>query len=447
MTHMKKIFCILLLCLVITGFCISAGCVQERENIRITIKVPSLTMNAVVDPDISTSENFMHKAFDAFAAQYDKYDISANIIDFPQTEYDKYITDCYNTEKAADMIYGGYFTISSFIHDGYAVPLDDIISEQIRADFDQGYWDASKASENGKTYLMPYTNLQNILVFNEDLFKQAGLDKYCGKGNVIQSWTLEEWNTVLATLKKNLPEDIYPMMMYAKNNQGDTHTMVLLRCQGSTFFDDNGRFNVSTPEGIAALKWIKDNYDKGYYVINCEDLEITDNTLFFTNGQLAISIGNPALNEGFEEAGLNLGYVNFPSKDGKGYASSFVTGFMVFDTGDAKRLEVTKDFVKFIYENEEMLAYSAGGIPCSKSISAKYGDQISGGADMYIENNKHVIDYTANNPNWLGVREAFYPNIHALLTGEMTPEQAANAIDEACNAEIEDGYRNSILHA
>jgi hypothetical protein len=47
---------------------------------------------------------------------------------------------------------------------------------------------------------------------------------------------------------------------------------------------------------------------------------------------------------------------------------------MAFDNGDAKKLEVAKDFLKFIYENDEWLAYSAGGIPCSKSVSAKYLD-------------------------------------------------------------------------
>ncbi|HJJ27991.1 MAG TPA: extracellular solute-binding protein [Methanocorpusculum sp.] len=214
----------------------------------------------------------------------------------------------------------------------------------------------------------------------------------------------------------------------------------------SAFFDENGRFKVNTPEGIAALQWIKDNQDKGYYLPDCENLEINDATAFFENGQCAITIGNSALIEAYQLSGIkNIGYVNFPSKDGSGYASSFVCGFMVFDNGDAKKLEVTKDFVRFIYENEEWLAYSAGGVPCSRKISEKYGDSIPGAA-MYIANNEHVVDYTANNPNWVGVRAAFWPNIHALLAGEMTAEEAAKAIDASCNAAIEEGYAKSTLH-
>ena len=41
----------------------------------------------------------------------------------------------------------------------------------------------------------------------------------------IQSWTPEEWEHILSTLAAELPEMTYPMMMYAKNDQGDTHIM------------------------------------------------------------------------------------------------------------------------------------------------------------------------------------------------------------------------------
>ena len=446
MMTMKKIFTILLICILAAGFCFSAGCVQETEKVKLTIKSPALTMNCITDSEISDSTGFLNKAWNAFAAQYTKYDVSADIIEFAQTDYDKYVSGMYDTENAADILYADYFNMATYIHDGYAVPLDDIITDDIRADVDQGYWDASTASENGKTYMLPFTNRQNIVIFNEDLFRAAGLEKYCGKGEVIQSWSLDEWNSVLAALKENLPKGTYPMFMYAKNNQGDTHIMILLRSQVCKFFDENGRFNVNTPEGIAALQWIKDNYDAGYYIPKCEDIEILDCTNSFTGKQLAMLVGNAALIDQLSEAGINnIGYVNFPSSDGSGYATSFVTGFMAFDNGDAKKLEAAKDFLKYIFENEEWLAYSAGGIPCSKKIAAQYNDAIQGAA-MYIANSGHVVDYTANNPNWLGVRAAFWPNIHALLKGEMTPAETAAAIDASCNAAIEEGYAKSRLH-
>lgn len=420
------------------------GCGKSRkENIRITIKVPILAMECATDEEITQSDQFLRKAWDAFAAQYKDHNVSSDIIVFEQTDYAGAITDCYGTDKAADMIYGGYFNISGYVHDGYAAPLDDIITDEIRADFDESMWSVS--SIGGKTYLLPYLNLQNVLCYNKDMFRACGLDEFISDKEEIQGWSLAQWETIFSKLKSGLGSDKYIMLMYAKNNQGDTHTMVQLRALGSQFYDENGRFNLNTPEGIAGLQWIKDNYDKGYYPANCEDMEVNDCTSLFANNQLAFGLFNTALAQQYELYDFDRGYVNFPAANPEGACSTFVTGFMAFDNGDAKKLEVTKAFLKYIYENEKWLDYSAGGIPCSKGTAERHGSEVFMG-DMFAANNKYVVDYQQNNPNWLGVRDAFYPHIHALLIGEETAAQAAAGLDADCNAAIESGYANSKLH-
>jgi len=421
-----------------------SGCGGEKkETVKLYIKVPLLTQTSVTDPDVTSAEQFLQKAWDAFAAQYEKYDVSAKVIAFQQTDYDSAITDCYGTEYAADVLYGGYFNISGYIYDGYAAPLDGIVTDSIRADIDEIYWDISTSPVNQKIYLMPYLNLQNILCYNKELFRLCGLDALISDRDEIQAWTLEEWDTVLSTLAQRLPENTYPMMMYAKNNQGDTHTMVQLRVAGSTFFDELGRFHLDTPEGIAGLQWLKDNYDKGYYPPHCEDLEINDCAALFTNQQSAIHVYNLALNSYYES--LDLGYVNFPDASGEGAASSFLTGFMAFDNGDPQKLEVAEDFIQYIYQTEQWMDYSTGGIPCSKAVSARHAGEIFMG-EAFAANSARAVDYTANNPNWLGVRDAFYPHIYALLTGGETAAQAAAGLDRDCNAAIEAGRAHSRLH-
>ena len=426
--------------------CVFTACGKKpaaKESVNIKIKVPILSMECVTDSEITSSDQFMKKAWDAFAAQYTDYNVSSDIIVFEQTEYDSNITDCYGTDDAVDLLYGGYFNISGYVHDGYAAALDDIITNEIRNDFDESMWSVSSA--NGKTYLMPFLNLQNILTYNKDMLRNCGLEKYISDKEEIQGWSLEDWEIIFQTLEEKLGDNEYIMPMYAKNNQGDTHTMLQLRVKGSSFFDENGRFNLSTPEGIAALQWIKDNYDKGYYPDNCEYMEINDCTSLFANGQMAFSLFNTALAQTYDVYPFERGYVNFPSANPEGACSTFVTGFMAFDNGDEKKLTVVKDFLKFIYENEQWLDYSAGGIPCSKGTSERHGSEVFMG-EMFTANNKYVVDYQMNNPNWLGVRAAFYPHINALLTGEETAEEAAAGLDADCNAAIEEGYSNSKIH-
>lgn len=438
---MKKIIAVMLTLVMLC--CVLTGCGQKpaaKENVKIMIKVPVLSMECVTDPEVKMADQFLQKAWNAFAEQYTDYNVSADVIVFEQTGYEGAITGCYGTAEAADLLYGGYFNISGYVHDGYAVSLDDIITDAIRNDFDESMWSVS--SINGKTYLMPFLNLQNILTYNKAMLREAGLDEYVSDKEEIQGWSLDDWEIILSSLKAELDENQFPMLMYAKNNQGDTHTMLQLRVKGSQFFDENGRFNLNTPEGIAALQWIKDNYDKGYYPENCEDLEINDCVSLFANNQLAFALFNTALAQSYSGYLFDRGYVNFPAADPNGACSTFVTGFMAFDNGDAKKLEVVKAFLKFIYENEQWLDYSAGGIPCSKGTAQRHGSEVFMG-EMFAANNKYVVDYQMNNPNWLGVRAAFYPHINALLTGKETPAEAAAGLDADCNAAIEEGYAGS----
>ena len=428
---MKKIISLLLV--LVLACCLLTSCgPKAKEKVNLTIKLPVLTMPTVNDPECTDTGYFLQKAFDMFKAKYDKYDVSAKIQVFEQTDYQSNIVDCYGKENGADLMFGGYFAISGYIYDGYAIPFDDIITDAIRADFSESTWTQSRGN-NGKTYLMPLYALQNILSYNKDMFRACGLDAYCYDDQEIHNWTADEWETILSTLAEKLPEGQYPMMMFAKNNQGDTHTMVQLRCKGSKFFNDEGLFNLNTPEGIAALQWIKDNYDKGYYPPSCESIEIADCGEMFPNGQLAIYVYNTALAS--YATSMDLGFVNFPGANDTGANSNWITGFMGFDNGDAKKVEVVKDFIKFIYETPELLDYATAGVPCSRSVAERYGDKINM-SRQFLANEAYSVDFTANNPNWGGVRAAFWPHIHALLTGEETAEQAAAGLDADCNAVI-----------
>lgn len=164
----------------------------------------------------------------------------------------------------------------------------------------------------------------------------------------------------------------------------------------------------------------------------------------FSNGQLALYVANNALISVYPD--LDVGYVNFPSASGDGYATSFVTGFAVFDNGDESKVKVGKDFVKFIYENEEWMDYAAGGIPASSRVTEKFKDQIFM-LDAFHRNNENVVDFTANNPGTGAVSAPPFSLISGICCGETKQRQRLRRnLDADCNAAIEAGYRDSILH-
>ena len=423
---------------VLMGISVLAGCgSKKKEAVNINIKIPMLTLTPLNDPECTDTSYFLMKAFKAFASQYDKYDVTCTMKVFEQTEYEKEFRESYGTDNAPDLTFGGYFAMSGYIYDGHVIPLDDIITDSMRGDFSGSTWAQSKGY-NGKTYLMPFYSLQNILMYNKDLMLQCGLDEYTTDKLEIQGWSLDDWETILSTLKEKLPENSYPMMMYAKNNQGDTHNMVILRCKGSDFFDENGLFNLETEKGIAGLQWIKDNYDKGYYPQNAPDIEINDCFEMFQNGQLVFYIWNSAFTT--FDLGCELGYVNFPSSTDAGANSNWISGFMAFDNGDEKKIEVVKDFLSYIYSTDEWMDYSTGGLPCSKNVAGRYAEQIFLG-DELSANDANAVNFTANNPNWTGVRAAFWPHIQALLDENETAAEAAAGLDRDCNEAITSATR------
>jgi multiple sugar transport system substrate-binding protein len=341
-----------------------------------------------------------------------------------------------------DILYEDFFNMTAYVHTGRVVPLDDIITEEIRGDIDEEAWTIS--SVEGKTYMMPYLSRQNILIYNRDLMASCGLEAYCGEEMEIQNWTTQEWTQILDTLAENLPDGVYPMAMYAKNNQGDTHILSLLRAFGSPIFDDQGNFDLESDEGIQALTWIQDGVAKGWYPPHAENLEIADCQELFNNDQLVFYVFNNANVVLYDDL-ADYGFVNFPG----GVATSFVTGFEVFDNGDEAKVTAAKDFIRYIYETEEWLDLSAGNIPESKKTAEKYADRIPM-LSQFTANADHVVDFMNGSPNWQGnetsVRSVFWPNIHALLLGTVTPEECAQQLDEACNQALEIGRETSTLH-
>lgn len=412
----------------------------EKKQITLRIKLPPLTV-ANANTGITDFYDVLTQAGKEFAAQHEDYDVTVEVVKFNYTEEDDYITGCFDTDNAVDILFEGYFNMAGYIHTGRVVPLDDIITAEMRSDVDGTLWRMSQM--DGKTYMLPYYSLQNTLIYNKDLFRQCGLAQYIGEDETIQSWTPEEWQYILSTLAKNLPEMTYPMLMYAKNDQGDTHIMTLLRSKGSSFFDGNGRFNLNTEEGVAALQWLVDSYQAGYFPAGCENMEIIDCSALFENNQLAIYMANRAMMLNMNTT--STGAVNFPSLNGKGYNTSFVTGFEVFDNGNPDKVQVAKDFLRYFMSKEEFMNYAQIGIPASNTTAERVSKYIFM-QEAYTANAANTVDFTANNPNWRGVRDVFYPHIHELLAGTKTPQEVAKALDIDCNAAIEAGWENSKLH-
>ena len=429
----------LVLCMLVLGSGLLWACSpQAGEAIHLTIKVPRTGHDVVFDDTTTQIDQVINRMARSFEESYEGKPVVVDVQVFEQNQYDEAVEQALGTEDSPDILYGDFFNTSTYIHTGKVVPLDDVVQGNLREDLFPHL--LSMSTMNGHLYMMPYLSRQNVLAYNKELFIQAGLEEYIEEG-AITSWTLEEWTVILDTLAQNLPEAAYPMMMYAGSSQGDTHIMTLLRSAGSRFFDEDDHFHLNTPEGIAALRWIQEGVGRGWFPPHSENLEIEDCSSLVREGQLAIYMVNNASLGRYDD---RVGLVNFPGS-GSGCATIFISGFEVFDNGDPEKVQVAKDFLTHVYQSEELMDLSAGALPASRSVAERYGDDILA-YDLFSKNRENVVDFTGSNPDTRAVREIFHGHIHDLLTGAVTPEEAAAALDEECNAAIEEGRAASQLH-
>jgi multiple sugar transport system substrate-binding protein len=445
MKHDKKSrICGILLAAVMAGSLLT-GCgitTAGKEDITLIVKCPALVMQTDDKDEVIDTRRFLEEAGAAFAEQYEAANVTFDVMLFDYVDETEAVTGSFDTDHAMDILYEDFFNMTAYVHTGRVVSLDDMITDEIREDIDDTAWAIS--SLDGKTYMMPFLSRQNIMICNRKLMEECGLGQYLGQGTEIQNWTAEEWTEILDTLAEKLPDGVYPMMMYGKNNQGDTHIMSLIRAFGSEIYDAKGNFNFESPEAVKALTWIQDGVEKGWYPPHPENLEITDNQELFNNNQLVFYVYNNA-NIVFYDDLEDYSFVNFPGN----VATSFVSGFEIFDNGDEAKVQAAKDFIRYIYETDEWLEFSSANIPESKKTAAKYADQIPMFSD-FTANASHVVDFMNGSPNWQGddtsVRSVFWPNIHELLQGNITPEECAASLDEDCNEALRIGRENSTLH-
>ena len=167
-------------------------------------------------------DSFFKYAAEQFEAEHENVDISVEVVAGDQR--DELLNVNLNGGTPPDVFFESVFAMGDYAHRGALVPLNDIIDDEDKADIEQGYWDSVTFGDD--IYFYPFSHNPGTLTYNADMFKAAGLDQYIGDENEIKTWTMEEYEEILKTLKEKLPSTDYSnanaMGMYALNNQGDT---------------------------------------------------------------------------------------------------------------------------------------------------------------------------------------------------------------------------------
>jgi multiple sugar transport system substrate-binding protein len=353
------------------------------------------------------------------------------------------------SDSLPDLMYEGAFTMSSYYHTGAIVDLNDIISDADLADIGEGIWENCQIE--GNTFIFPFSHMPGTLIYNADMFKEAGLDKYIGGEYEIVDWTPEQLKEeILPALRDNL-DGVYPMSLFAMNNQADTWNLAYLRMFGSTFFDETGHLCVNDAKGVKALQYIVDLYKNGLTVPGAESLTSNDCNAMFQNQQIAISFTNSTLLTNLHTDMKNGTIETFDARlaniPGDPHPNSFtyVSGMMAMNTHDETRIAAAKDFIQYVCTDPELVLASKNMLPVRASVTEQVANELPY-LQAYTNNQKYIFNFSNNMPGYSELRNVLFPELQAALTGQKTPQEALDSYVEKGNVVIDEGRASSVVY-
>ena len=324
----------------------------------------------------------------------------------------------------------------------------DLITDQDKADISEGIWDNCMIED--EVFIYPFFHMPGTLIYNADMFRKAGLDDKIGGQYEIATWTPDEYVGILEALKEGNP-GVYPMALFALNNQADTWNLSYLRMFGNQFYSDDNKLIVNEESGVKALQYILDLYNKGLTVPGAESLDSNTNNAMFQNQQIAVSFTNSVLLSNLAadmESGtlpaFDYRLANIPG-DPNPNGFTYVTGAMVMNTGDEARMAAAKEFVKYFCSDEELVVASKNGTPVRSSVVAKVSGELPY-LEAYNKNDQYLFNFSKNLPGYTELRNVLFPELQAALTGEKTAQQALDDYVKNGNTILEEARKSSVVY-
>ena len=115
------------------------------------------------------------------------------------------------------------------------------------------------------------------------------------------------------------------------------------------------------------------------------------------------------------------------------------------NTKDDVRIAASKDFIKFVCTDPELVLASKNTLPVRASVTEQVKDELPYLA-AYTANQKYIFNFSNNMPGYSELRNVLFPELQAALTGEKTPQEALDSYVEKGNVVIKEGREGSVIY-
>ena len=440
---MKKLVALAMSLIMLLGM-VSFGVADELPDHPVEIEMWT---------DFTIDEAILQKAIDGFNAAYADKGYTIKMNKFAGSQRTALVNAAIESNTLPPLFLSAWFTTADYVHQGLVEDITDIIAP-VREDLYDAAYDACVI--NDKAYMLGLYQSFFGLVWNADLFRAAGLEKFIPEDpNEWAVWTMGEFEgEILPALAKHFEgTEKYPIGLFAGDNQADTFMLNWLSSMGGKMWLD-GRSNAGADQNvIAALEKIMGWTAAG---LTNSDVITRSGTAVapdFQNQQSAICSGQVANYTkylGQQAAGtmdnFDLRMACVPAViDGKDdyILANYVYGASVINNGKADEMAVAKEFLRWLLTSkEDLAAINMNAIPCFKSVTAEQGTPFITAATQRAD---HIWDFTGAVPGYVGTRNYLFPALQAAFSGDKTPAEALAGYSESANEVIDEYTQYSLV--
>lgn len=382
---------------------------------------------------------------------------TVNYIPLPENQmYDQVRLEMSVNSGAYDMMHTGAGGAKDYGLDGFLIPLP---MPPDADDFFQG--DLQQYMVGDILYGIPMIADTNILYWRTDLFEAAGLDP----NDPPQTYDeLREYALLLTEdVNGNRPGDAEfdpnNIAVYGLGFKGvaglasSWEWYNYLYAFGGDLMDDEFNITIDSPEAVASLEWVVDNYrELGIYPPDTPTFDYTEFHTLFIQGRMAMAINWPymwSLAQDPEQSQV-VGNVAIGQKPMQVAHGGNIGGWSwnVFTMSDTPELATA--FAKWMSSPDIALAWarldSRAPVRFSVADIMAEEDPVLFGAIAINQADGRGVDWLATGPSWLAIEEVQHQAIQEALIGAKDP---ATALSDA-KAEIieileDDGFFTDLL--
>lgn len=329
--------------------------------------------------------------------------------------------------KGPDMGVSHVSKLYELANSGVIQPLDPYL-EKAGIDLKKYYSknNLDSVTINDQIYAIPLDTHAEVLYYNVDLLKQAGISE----DDVANVKSIDDFTTLLKKCKDSLGSDVTPLSLDANGDDPYRIWYAFYNQMGGTPFvsEDATKNTLDEKTAKDAMKAVKDLYDQGYIAAGIDDQAAT-----FQSGKAAFLFGGTWLTGTFGETkGLNFNNKDFPQlfDNDSCWADSHT---LILPTNTKRSEEETEEAVKFLFSasNDGGIIWAGSGqIPASSTANTSDEYKKMKGYNVVSELDKAVFAPKASH-YYDGIKTDVQSALDGYWTGQADIDAAYENVSSA----------------